>query len=289
MRLFFVFSLFILSLFVGTSLLASFGSSPAFAQTHKKVLSDEPDPIDSGVVVKILKPDMILLDNNNKYNLENIRVPVYYSDDAVKALQDLLLNKRVFIYNYSSTSSKADDTDRYGVPLVQVVTEDDHIWVQDYLVSNGLSWAFTSLSSRKMIPALKKLEYEARIAKKGFWNDARYKVKNVQEVLKDVNSYQIVEGTITDVTLTKNAAYLNFGPDWKTDFSIRFPREYWSEFRRILTKFDTKRLKDKKIKIRGWVEDSNGPLIELTHFEQMDVLNPDDYWQLISTIDETTK
>jgi hypothetical protein len=62
----------------------------------------------------------------------------------------------------------------------------------------------------------------AREAQAGLWANAAYATRSVTDagkLLRYRNSYQIVEGSVVHVKAAKTRTYLDFGPDWRTDFS----------------------------------------------------------------------
>jgi hypothetical protein len=64
--------------------------------------------------------------------------------------------------------------------------------------------------------------------------------------------------------------YLNFAKDWRSDFTISVARKDMSAF--TTAGIDLKGLAGKRLRVRGWVEWRNGPLIEASHPEQIEVL-----------------
>ena len=67
-----------------------------------------------------------------------------------------------------------------------------------------------------------------------------------------------------------NNIYLNFGDNWKTDFTIGIA----PKVRKKLSKQGISPLEwtHKKIRVRGWIRSYNGPYIELTHAEQIEII-----------------
>ena len=69
---------------------------------------------------------------------------------------------------------------------------------------------------------------------------------------------------------TERFVYLNFGPDWRRDFTVRIAKEV---ARRLADAgLDLASLPGREIEIRGVVLEAGGPLIELSHPEQMQLL-----------------
>lgn len=239
--------------------------------------ADDMIVLDSGAIKEILKSDMILLDNNKRYRLDNVRVPPFEDDQAVNELKRVFLNKMVTVFTYRTNGGK--NLDRYGVPLAQIVSDDDETWIQGYMVSKGLAWVFASEASNKMIEPLREMEAEARAEQLGFWKDPEYALKTPKSVKGYMNSFQVVEGTILSGITKKNNVFFNFEEDWKRDFTIRVPLNVWgvtsSEFSKtIFNVADPNTWRNHKVRVRGWVEEGNGPLIEVTNAGQIELISP---------------
>jgi hypothetical protein len=64
--------------------------------------------------------------------------------------------------------------------------------------------------------------------------------------------------------------YLNFGDDWRSDFTISIDRKEIPAF--AAAGIDLKVLAGKKVRVRGWIEWRNGAMIAATHPEQLELL-----------------
>ena len=75
---------------------------------------------------------------------------------------------------------------------------------------------------------------------------------------------------MVSAVVIKGRAYLNFGQDWRTDFTFSIsPRDR----RRFEQQgVDLAGLAGRRVRARGWVTLRNGPLIQLTHPEQLEIL-----------------
>ena len=111
----------------------------------------------------------------------------------------------------------------------------------------------------------------ARASKIGLWADPNYAILTIEQAAEKKNSFQIIEGTIFSIAQKNNETFLNFGADWKKDFTIGIS----PELRRDLSKrnFSFMTLSNKKVRVRGWIEDRNGPFISLDHGQQLELLD----------------
>lgn len=176
---------------------------------------------------------------------------------------------------FSVRPSSSVVRDRGGVPAVQV-TDSRGRWVQRALIERG--WARfapdgESVADRRL---LLQAEQVARTGQRGLWATVFGRVKSAQnpsELWPFLNSDQIVAGTLYRASLRGDWLYLNFGPDWRHDFTIALHhndlvRQKWPEVIRDLhrRKSDGAGL---FLEVRGRVVRWNGPAIIVTDPGQM--------------------
>ena len=160
-------------------------------------------------------------------------------------------------------------TDRHGDLLAQVFVSDT--WLQARLVNDGLARVASRTDTSRCAAPLLKHEREARTAKRGLWADPAYHVRKPEELATDIGTFQIVEGAIVSVKAARERTYLNFGADYRTDFTVTIS----ARDRKRLAKegIDPAAWSGKTVRVRGWLSLLNGPEIELTHAEQIEILN----------------
>lgn len=110
-------------------------------------------------------------------------------------------------------------------------------------------------------------EDSARLAGRGLWAQACCALLSPGTAQHGLNQWRIIRGTVLEVTARKDTTYLNFGPDWRTDFTIMIPA-------RLARQIETASLPGKAVEVRGMLEWSFGPAIKLTHAAQMRLLQP---------------
>ncbi|MEC7658095.1 MAG: thermonuclease family protein, partial [Pseudomonadota bacterium] len=75
---------------------------------------------------------------------------------------------------------------------------------------------------------------------------------------------------VLDVATVKVRSCVNFGSDWRTDITITVQPP---DRRRFVKCGDGPgSLRGRLVRVRGWLRWRNGPMIEATHPEQIDVL-----------------
>ena len=85
------------------------------------------------------------------------------------------------------------------------------------------------------------------------------KIQNIDNV--KIGQFGVIEGKIKKVASVRNNVYLNFGDNWKTDFTVMITPALRKKLSR--NGLDTLNLAGQTIRVRGWVREYNGPLIEL--------------------------
>jgi hypothetical protein len=82
--------------------------------------------------------------------------------------------------------------------------------------------------------------------------------------------FRIVRGRVQRVAPTERYGYLNFGADWRSDFTVRIAPELADSLPGV--GLDLAGLAGRMVEVRGLVLEAAGPLIELSHAEQIRVL-----------------
>lgn len=165
-------------------------------------------------------------------------------------------------------------TDRYGRHLAHVFLKSgEQNWLQARLIARGLARTYSDKDNKLCIGDLLKLEQEARRTKRGLWALDRFKVITSQELrrlAKSVNSFQLVEGRVRKVSRIRRRVFINFGANWREDFTAMIaPRDVRSFTRAGI---DLLALAGQVIRVRGWITLVNGPSIKVTHPEQIEIV-----------------
>jgi micrococcal nuclease len=152
----------------------------------------------------------------------------------------------------------------------QPASRETGTWLQAVMLARGMARVRSLADNRSRVAEMLAIEGEARANKRGIWAHPFYRIRTVGEAEGDIDSFQIVEGIVLDRARVRDRIYLNFGPDWRTDFTVSIET-------RLLPAFedhglDPMELKGRRIRVRGWIQSRNGPLIEATHPEQIEVL-----------------
>lgn len=160
--------------------------------------------------------------------------------------------------------------DRHG-RLVAHAVRDDGVWLQRALIVEGAARVVTFSDERAAAALLLAVEDTARRAGRGLWGDAVFMplaARDVAAVDRMRGRLAVIQGVVASAAVVRGRLYLNFGQDWRTDVTVSvrpaalrtFPPEardaaYWQ---------------GRAVRVRGWVQRYNGPLIEADHPEALE-------------------
>jgi micrococcal nuclease len=159
-------------------------------------------------------------------------------------------------------------SDRYQRLVAHVVS--DGRWIQGEMVAAGMALAAPSAAHRAWSIELLALEDHARRARRGLWADGALRVRDAAAIGRFSEGYAIVEGVVGAVARYSSITYLNFGPDWRSDFSAAAA----SGARALLRDagIPLQELAQHRVRVRGEMIWRNGPFIEIAVPEQIEVL-----------------
>ncbi|MCZ6604170.1 MAG: thermonuclease family protein [Alphaproteobacteria bacterium] len=224
-------------------------------------------------VVVVIDGDTVRLADGNEVRLVGIQAPKLplgrpgfaawpLADEAKAALEEMVLDRQVTLH-YGGRR-----TDRYGRALAHMV-RDDGLWVQSRLLEEGLARVYTFADNRGAVAGLLAAEKTGRSAARGLWSDPFYRILDHAHAAEGIGGYGLVEGVVTQAAVVKGRGFLNFGPDYRTDFTISIAPEDMGDA------FDGIDLDDYvgvPVRVRGWLREINGVSIDVTHPEQIESL-----------------
>jgi endonuclease YncB( thermonuclease family) len=160
--------------------------------------------------------------------------------------------------------------DRHGRILAHARAADGP-GLQDELLRLGHARVFTQPGAAERAPEMLALEAGARAARRGLWSLAAYAVRADAEAGRHTEAFQLVEGRVLKAAPAREIFYLNFGHDFRRDFTVGLDRAALRAFRRA--GLDPAALEGRRIRVRGWVLWRNGPYIGATHPEQVEAID----------------
>lgn len=172
-----------------------------------------------------------------------------------------------------SLSYPGEPRDRYE-RAIALVTFEDGTTLQQALVSAGWARVYSWPGETAGIAELLALEAEAREAGRGLWSDPAYRIRTPDPNLLalDLDSVQIVEGRVISTAQVDGRTYLNFGFDYRSDFTISIEARDRRAFE--TAGIDLLALEGAEVRVRGWIYAMNGPAITIDHPERLEILSP---------------
>lgn len=243
---------------------ASERCAPEAGTSHEaiRVLDGETVVIDDGREVRLIgalapKPDTLLTAPDDWPPAR----------EAARALEAMVLNRTV------SLRYDGRRRDRYGRALAQlyVTGQNGTDWIQRALISQGHARAYALPGNTSCLGELVAAEAEARGASRGIWSREAYRSRaaaDVDGLLKLTGRFVLVEGQVTQVTRVQKTTYINFGTDWRGDFTASIANAIADRGEGGAARLTA--LAGQQIRVRGWIERRNGPMIWLTSMEEIE-------------------
>ena len=263
------------------SLLIAAGVSAACLEAPAAAASCAREEGPAAQAVKMLDAETVALDDGTELRLINVvspRRPLWLkperkwpeADRAERALEALVLGRQVQVFH------DGPKKDRYGRLLGQlyVVTEDGPLWVQGALVEHGHARVQSTPGTRSCVQALLRLERAARLGHKGLWRSSFYRVRQAlarDDIIKLKNTFAVIEGRVHKHARVGPRSFLNFEEDWAHDFTVIIRQRALRLFEK--SEIALENLQGTGIRVRGWVSYYNGPMIEVSHPEQIELMH----------------
>ncbi|WP_120498531.1 thermonuclease family protein [Kiloniella sp. EL199] len=185
-------------------------------------------------------------------------------EQLTRYLETTLGQQQVYI---ASNSLSLDRNDRL---LTQVKNREGH-WIQKEILEKGYGRVMTTTATSADLKEMLRIENQARQSQSGIWRLKAFQVLQTDNLNNKTDRFQIIEGTIQKTAEVRGTIYLNFGQDWRKDFTIKLEKNQRLSF--------TNKGKDlldmigKRVRIRGWLFWENGPMISLYRPEQLEFLS----------------
>jgi micrococcal nuclease len=232
-------------------------------------------PKGKGQAVEIVDGDTLVLEDGREIRLVGIQAPKLplgrkgfrtwpLAEEAKRTLEKLSQGKLLTL------SFGGREIDRHG-RLLAHLHDENGIWIQGAMLEAGMARVYSFADNRALVAEMLKREAAARAAKRGIWDHPFYRIRKASESGRAMQGFQLVEGRAFKVTPKHSRTFVNFAADWKSDFTISIKRGPERLFEQA--GLPPAALDGKRIRVRGWIKNWNGPFIEATHPEQIEVLD----------------
>jgi endonuclease YncB( thermonuclease family) len=229
-------------------------------------------------IARIIDGRGFVLDDGREVRLAAIEVPPLPlaqevspapgGDLARDALVTLVAGAQVTL-----KQAEPQKTDRYGRLVAYASTVRDGVEhsAQHDLVALGLARVAARVGSRACALELQSREKAARQAKLGLWANSYYDLLNADnpaDVLAEQGHFALVEGKVLSVRESGATIYVNFGRRWTEDFTVTILKRNERNF--TAAGLEPNTFAGRHIRVRGWIEERGGPLIDATRPEQIE-------------------
>lgn len=239
----------------------------------RKLPTQNPAAVQSARVTDVIDGDTIRLETGAELRLTGIQAPKLplgrkgfrawpLAGDAKAGLAAIIGNRELRL-DYTGRRH-----DRWGRLLAHAYA--GTAWLQQEMLLRGLARVYTFSDNRAHAAALYAAERKARSAGRGIWALNWYRIRRAESADSDIGTFQLVEGKVMGTAIVRGRAYLNFGADWRTDFTVSISPKHMKLFR--AAPIDIIRLRERRIRVRGWLVRRNGAMISVTHPEQIEIL-----------------
>lgn len=229
-------------------------------------------PSERATLTALALDGTITLGDGRSLRLVDLEVP--QTDAAVAAWQAAVaeLDGQTVLLKIQGSG-----TDRYG-RVQAVVEKPDRVSLQSELVAGGYARVMPTMGMGFATSGLLVDEDRARRARRGIWSDPAFAVIEADQIVRLtalVGRYVLVEGKILDAISRKGRLYVNFGPDWRTDFTVTAAP---ADARLLIAqRLDGKldrlpELIGQRVRVRGFITRYHGPEMIVTNTNQLEFL-----------------
>ncbi|MBO6504550.1 MAG: thermonuclease family protein [Kordiimonadaceae bacterium] len=163
---------------------------------------------------------------------------------------------------------EAEDQTLVGKKIAHALVENGH-WLQHQLVIRGAAMVLPRAGHVAGLDSLRAAEAIARTNKTGLWSAMDLERNAVDDIR--TGRLVIVSGRVQNAAKVGNRIFLNFGENWRTDFTVEIPTRAIRLFKKL--DIDPLELTQKQVEVRGWVTWRGGPFMRLEGPGQLVILS----------------
>ncbi|MFC3051452.1 thermonuclease family protein [Kordiimonas pumila] len=188
------------------------------------------------------------------------------AETAQKATAAFIAGKKIDLY------CEKPSPNHLGQKIAHVVI-DNTIWLQHALLLGGHAWHYARIADPDVFALLYQAEQKARRNEAGIWaQNARLSLLASAETATP-GQFQIIRATVLSVTKRGKKIFINFGKDWRTDYTVQMPVSLLDGYQQ--RGIPVMALTGQHIEARGWVEWAGGPQIILSGYNQIQLASCD--------------
>jgi endonuclease YncB( thermonuclease family) len=188
---------------------------------------------------------------------------------ARAALESMLASQSVV-----ELRQDAAGADRYGrtLAMAYVMRDGARQSVAHEMLARGFARVSAHVGDRPCAEELLAQERGARRAKLGLWSEPYYVIVAAEsgaQLAAERGRFTVAEGNVLSVRESAGTIYMNFGRRWSQALTVTISKRDERVF--AAAGVEPKRLENRRVRVRGWVEERNGPRIEVTRPEQIEI------------------
>jgi endonuclease YncB( thermonuclease family) len=197
-----------------------------------------------------------------------LRLAAIEADDASRAALNALAAGRTL-----QLEKLGPEQDRYGRVVAIAYTDDARESLQQVMLAQGQARVSGRVGNRPCAELLLKAEHTARATVRGIWADPNFAPLPSHDIARITavrGRFALVEGKVLSVRESGATIYVNFGRRWAQDFAVTILKRHRRDF--AAAGIEPKELEGRRIRVRGWVEQRRGPMMEASVPEQIEVI-----------------
>jgi endonuclease YncB( thermonuclease family) len=253
---------------------------PAWGQSRAASSSKcRMEVLGSGNVQSVVDGRSFLLEDGREIRLPGIEIPLpplageagaraEAGTAARGALQAMLAGQTVELRH------ELPATDRYGRILAHAyfILNGVQKSAAHEMVAAGYGRVSAHVGDMACAAELLAREREARQRKVGLWSETYYSIlaaENRAELVDQRGRFIVAEGKVVTVRESGGTIYVNFGRRWSETLTVTIPKRN----ERIFTAagLAPRSFANLRLRVRGWMEERNGPRIEVIRPEQIEI------------------
>jgi endonuclease YncB( thermonuclease family) len=233
----------------------------------------------TGSVRAITDGRSFTLEDGREIRLAGIEVPLPPASGESGPRAEAALAARAALESMLASQSvelrqNGAGADRYGRAraMVYVMRDGARQSVAHEMLARGFARVSAHVGDRPCAEELLAQERGARRAKLGLWNEPYYVIAAAEsgaQLAAERGRFTVAEGNVLSVRESAGTIYLNFGRRWSQALTVTISKRDERVF--AAAGVEPKKLENRRVRVRGWVEERNGPRIEATRPEQIEI------------------
>jgi micrococcal nuclease len=235
------------------------------AVTATRVVSFVRGEIGDTVVSKVFDGDSVKLSDGREIRYIGIDAPETGGNRPAEfgGKEAADLNERLVDGKEVRLEFDTEKEDHYSRTLAYVYVRETMI--NRELVLSGVALAVPYPPNLKHQRELSAAMDEARRAKRGLWADPGRWMVDSDDTSRFIGESKTIVGRVVSTGLIGAGIFLNFGPDYKTDFTAFIPRDDLAYFSETGVTNPADYYRGKTVEVTGSIYEKNGPSITVRH------------------------